>query len=219
MKFKELIYNFIHDKEFRTSKITNVTMYYNYIWACIKIVFGIFFNTLYFCLSGIYTILIAFTKRVFHNNFKNNNERECLKKFLKMAILILVASIIFIMYMSRLFFIDYSYNYNTIIGIVIAAFSFTELGISIGGIVSATKKNDYLMIGIKCCNLSSAFIAIVLTQIALLSLPETINANLYNAISGIVFGSLSMLIGIFMIIFYKKKVKNLPKNEEIQPNL
>ena len=142
-----------------------------------------------------------------------------LKKFLKMAILILVASIIFIMYMSRLFFIDYSYNYNTIIGIVIAAFSFTELGISIGGIVSATKKNDYLMIGIKCCNLSSTFIAIVLTQIALLSLPETINANLYNAISGIVFGSLSMLIGIFMIIFYKKKVKNLPKNEEIQPNL
>ena len=59
----------------------------------------------------------------------------------------------------------------------------------------------------------------MLTQIALLSLPETINANLYNAISGIVFGSLSMLIGIFMIIFYKKKVKNLPKNEEIQPNL
>lgn len=215
LKFKEFAHKFFHDKAFRTSKITHVTMYYNYIWACAKIVFGIFFNTLYFCLSGIYTILIAFTKRVFHNNFGQVGTRESLKKFLKMAILILVASAIFVMYMSRLFFMEYTYTYSTIMGVAIATFSFTELGIAIGGLVSATKKNDYLMTGIKCCNLSSALIAIVLTQIALLSLPETINASFYNAITGVVLGGLSMLIGVFMIIYYKRTIKTLPE-EEIQ---
>lgn len=132
-----------------------------------------------------------------------------------MAILILVASAIFVMYMSRLFFMEYTYTYSTIMGVAIATFSFTELGIAIGGLVSATKKNHYLMMGIKCCNLSSALIAIVLTQIALLSLPETINASFYNAITGVVLGGLSMLIGVFMIIYYKHTIKTLPE-EEIQ---
>lgn len=198
---------FFHDKDYRTSKITMFTMYYNYIWAGIKIIFGIFFSTFYFCLSGIYTILIASTKRVFHNNYNQVDKNTSLKKFLKMAILILVASVIFILYMCRLFFIEYSYSYNKIIGIAVAAFSFTELGISIGGLIRATKKNNFLMMAIKCCNLSSAFIAIVLTQISLLSIKPELNVNFYNALSGVIFGMLSALIGIFMIFYYKKQLK------------
>ena len=219
MKFKDFIHNFFHDKVFRTSKITHVTMYYNYIWATAKIIFGVFFETFFFVLSGIYTILIASTKRVFHNNFRQVETRDSLKKFCKMGILILVASAIFVIYMSRLFFMDYTYTYNKIVGITIAAFSFAELGISIGGLVSATKKNDYLLMGIKCCNLSSALIAIVLTQISLLSITSTIDAALYNAISGVCFGALSMLIGVFMIIFYKKTIKKLPEEGDIQPTI
>lgn len=114
---------------------------------------------------------------------------------------------------------EYTYTYSTIMGVAIATFSFTELGIAIGGLASATKKNDYLMIGIKCCNLSSALIAIVLTQISLLSITSTIDAALYNAISGVCFGALSMLIGVFMIIFYKKTIKKLPEEGDIQPTI
>ena len=136
-----------------------------------------------------------------------------------MGILILVASAIFVIYMSRLFFMDYTYTYNKIVGIKIAAFSFAELGISMGGIVRDNNKNDYLLMGIKCCNLSSALIAIVLTQISLLSITSTIDAALYNAISGVCFGALSMLIGVFMIIFYKKTIKKLPEEGDIQPTI
>ena len=93
--------------------------------------------------------------------------------------------------------------------ITIATFSFAELGLSIYEYTKAIKTNDVLKQTFKGCSLASSCAAMVLTQVALLSATNT-PGNLYNAITGTVFGMLMILIGVYLLInaIQQKRPKN-----------
>jgi len=61
----------------------------------------------------------------------------------------------------------------------------------------------------KLINLVSSFIALVLTQTALLSFSHTGDTSVYNGISGLIFGSLSIIVGVYMIVHSHFAVKGL----------
>ena len=96
-------------------------------------------------------------------------------------------------------------NYDLYTGILIATITFFDIGYSIYGIIKASKNNDIQNKLLKLIHLATALISLELTQSALLSFTMVgINNSLYNGIIGIIVGTSSFVIGIFMII----KAKN-----------
>ena len=202
----------------KTHMINRVSMYKDYGFAAIKIIFGIFVQSYFFIVSGLYSICIGFAKMSFFNGKKigeklDPNSREYreneYRHLARMAFFILMGSIIYVIYMARLFFISSAYNYGEIPAITIAAVSFTEMTLSI---IHLRKAKGALFTGLRSVNLTSAFTAIVLTQVAILSFVDEADYSFYNALSGTIFGGLCIVVAIIMFGYYfsyKKKASKI----------
>lgn len=167
---------------------------YSYVWAVCKIVFGILTASFSFCISGANTLSFGVIKQIFlKQKDKLNNKNQALA----ISILLIISGVLFTAYMSRLFFVESSPKYGLILSIAIAGFAFTELGESIYNFIKAKKSQDILLQNFRAYNLVSSSFAIVLTQIALLSATQT-SGNIYNAITGIVFGGFAIVVGAYM---------------------
>ncbi len=116
---------------------------------------------------------------------------------------IAAAAAVYVVYCARLFiFQKESASYGTIIGVTIAAITFSELGMAAAGIKSMRRRHEPMLEAIKMTNLASALVSVVLTQTALLSLSEG-NHAVYNGLCGVVFGSLAACVGLFMVVRMK----------------
>lgn len=92
------------------------------------------------------------------------------------------------------------------IGILIAAITFTEIGVAIYGIIK--NKNNLKNKVEKQLNLCSAIIALSLTQQALMSFTNPgKDISLYVGIGGIVFSSITIIIGIIIQISLLKEYR------------
>ena len=202
---KRLLFEVIKNQELRIKILTMTTMIYNFVWAICKIIFGICMSAYLFCISGIYNILIGFAKKTFLSN--RNRSTETKTKCIVIGILILIAGIVYSLYTASFLIFPKDGNYGLILSIAIASCSFLELGISIYNIIKARRNNDDMLYSLRCCSLVTACFAIVLTQVALLSATNTINVSIFNSISGILAGTIAIIIGINIIIKSSKKHK------------
>ncbi len=165
MSFKDKIKRFFKEPIRRTKFVTYITMVYNFFWACAKIAFGFFMRSYLYCVSGGYTLLIGFTKRIFiksHNKTTANTSKETVSTL--MGVLLLISGLAFGLYMGSLLIWPREYRYGLIWSIGIAACSFAELGVAIFNLSRVKKKNDILLSSLRCCNFISAIFAIVITQ-------------------------------------------------------
>lgn len=64
------------------------------------------------------------------------------------------------------------------------------------------KSKGALNTGLRCVNLTSAFTAMVLAQIAILSFAYNTDSSLYNAIIGTISEGLCIAVAIIMFIYY-----------------
>lgn len=205
------------NKRFKEERLHNlITMIFNFVWAAIKIIFGIVKLSGFLCVSAIYTFCLGVSKHMFFKGRKQaKTEADSeMQYYLFIGIVICVASICYLIYMVRLFFIPSTTSYGEITAIAIAAMSFTELGFAIYGLIKARKQKDLLTEGLKAINLVSAMAAIVLTQTAILSFTSEDNMSYYNGIGGVVVGALSLILGFYMIIkciVINKKNNNVDK--------
>lgn len=200
--------NFNYFKNADSRKKTNLilSMVYGFVWSIGKILFGAFTGAYFFCVSGASSLLFAFVKKIYLKNFESEQESEKRSQSMAISVLIVVSGLLFTFYMARLFFIDEAQQYGLIWSIAIATASFVELGMSIYNLKKANKTNDVLLQSFRGCNLSASCYAIVLTQVALLSATET-SANLYNAITGVAFGCIAVIIGVICIVRASKTKK------------
>ena len=182
------------------------SMVYAFAWSICKILFGVFSGAYFFCVSGASNLLFAFVKKLYLHNFEKDDKTEKQGKSVTISILMMISGVLFTIYMARLFFVDDIQQYGLIMSITIATASFVEFGLSIFYVVKASKTTDLLLQSFRGCNLISSCYAIVLTQTALLSATNT-QANDYNAITGIMFGLISIGISIiYLINSCKKKI-------------
>lgn len=207
MKLKEF-YNRITEKAKQHKIVLLISLVYSFIWAVCKIIFGAFTYSYFFCISGASTLIFGFIKIIYLKHYKSDDFEEKKGKSIVISILLITSSALFTFYMARLFFISDVNNYGIILSITIAACSFFELSFSIFNYVKAKKTKDILLQSFKGCSLISSCFANVLTQVALLSATGSKN-NFQNAITGILAGCISMLIGtIILIKSLKLKQKN-----------
>lgn len=207
MRLKDKIIS-LKDKAKQRHIVLLISLIYNFIWAICKIIFGAFFASYFFCISGASTLLFGFIKKVYLKHFKSEDKHEKLGKSLTIAILLIISSALFTFYMARLFFIEETKEYGIILSITIATFSFIELGFALYNFYQAKKSNDMLLQSLRGCSLASSCFAIVLTQVALLSACQT-PANNYNGITGVLLGTFAMLIGVYLLIKIIKEQKQI----------
>lgn len=198
MQTKGSFKNFI-EKIKQKKIILLFSLIYNFVWATCKILFGVFTLSYFFCISGAYTLLFGFIKKIYLKNYKTDDADEIKGKSITISILLIISGVLFTFYIARLFFVDSTKEYGLVLSIVIATFSFAELGISIYNFTKAKKTQDLLLQTFKGCSLVSSCFAIVLTQVALLSATGT-PSNFYNAITGIIFGFITIIIGLYLLI-------------------
>jgi ABC-type Fe3+-siderophore transport system permease subunit len=90
-----------------------------------------------------------------------------------MTLTVSFGAVCYIAYMARLFFFPEVDTYSIYEDLAIAAFAFTDLIWAIVSLAKARKQANLVLIGLKCGSLSNGLSAIVLAQIASLSLHQS----------------------------------------------
>lgn len=193
----------LRDKLVQKKIFLKLSLIFNFVWAVCKIIFGVFTFSYFFCVSGASTILFGFVKKVYIKYFNSNDYDEKRTKSIIISVLLIFSSVLFTFYMARLFFIKQTNEYGLIVSILIAAVSFTELILSIYNFIKSKKSTDVLLKSFKGCSLVSSCYAMAITQIALLSATDN-QSNFYNGITGVIFGCIAIIIGLYLLIIAMK---------------
>ena len=169
----------------------------NAILGLIKIILAIFSNSILLFIYSFYNISMSIAKRTSVRE-KQKYEYE---NFYFCGIIVLISSISYVLYSDYIYFNGSNAEYHMYIAIGIATLAFYNITAAIIGLIRAKKRKDIKNQTIKLTNLASSFISMSLTQTAILSFTTKSDMSKYNAIGGIIFGMLSAIVGIYMIIY------------------
>ncbi len=193
-------------KKYRALSFEERTMFhakfsigFNLILAVGKIILGFFVNAVFFVTAGVnffmmlsrFECYLGATKPHLRSfRFRNN----IIGTFLTLA------GIQYTFYMCMLLISRFeTRSYSMLEGTMIAFVSFVELGIAIKGCFNAYGKGHYYR-NIKMTNLCSAFTAMALTAMAILSFADSGQNKDFECWFGIGVGIIIMLIGLYVFI-------------------
>ncbi len=209
----------------KTTINNKVSMSANFAWAVMKLLFAFFISSYFLALSGFYTICIALAKYSYFDGRKEaKTQFKEEKYFQQIASMLIIAGLVYLLYIVQIFLDSHTQSYDLIIAITIALIAFCEIFFSIRGLIKTKNSKDLLLVALKLINVCSALSSLVLTQIALLALPDnTGDYILYNTLFGIFIGIITIFIGIYMFIylksFNKKHYYLLKKHKKYQKNV
>lgn len=213
-KFRKLPY------EEKMVYTVRVSMSMNLLLAVGKVVFGLFYGFL-FCIAGMVNGFIFLSKYECFLGIRNT-KRSFKERNNRIFLFLLLASLIYTLYMARLVFFDIKvYDYTVFVGILIALVSFSEMGIAIYGLIR-TKRSWHYHRDIKIINFCSAMTAIVLAQVAIMSFTNVKDAYFLNGITGMGVGIIMLFLSIFIyfapVVSINGREKNIYELEDIERN-
>lgn len=131
---------------------------------------------------------------------RGKEQRKQIRSYFEIGVAIFGGSICYVVYSIGMFAGRKSPQFNFNIALIIAAYTFTELFLIIRDYIRARKEKNLISEEIKLIGLSSTLICLVLTQTAIMSISYEGDASFYNGLSGIVFGGMAALLGLYMMI-------------------
>jgi len=181
-----------------------IFMIFNYLWGSAKLIVGIIENNWFYGTSGISEILLGLCKTLFFIGVKKEDHKLQEHLYKAIAALIIIANILYVAYMISLYFYPtHLIRLPLWLNIIICCVSFLDLGLSIIGIINNISRKNLLFIARECLSLVWSFQTIVFALASLISaMNQVLSAkqiSTYNASIGIVYGILSIGIGIFML--------------------
>lgn len=190
----------------------------NLFYFLFKILVGIIYRSYFLIAIAIYSVFIGFVKNNCARGLKKNKESiKDIHSYIRGGAVLAISSVFYIVYSATQIFFPTNFQYNMIIAIAIAAFSFYSIVMSIIGVVKA-KGKTMLIKEYKYTNFATAFNNITLTQIAILSFTTSENMSVYNSIMGVIVGLIVLGIGLYLAIDgvmkkrkYYQIVKKYPK--------
>ncbi len=195
----------LFDFKTRNHKLALVAMVTNFGAAAFKIIAAFYISSYFLIVSSFYSLGIGLTVQLFFRGVNRSNLIATKEKkyVVLMYSTLLVSSIIYSFYMIRQFYIEVDeFNYGMVLSLGIAIVSFTELGVAIRGLIKSYYLRDSLLTARKVVTLISALVAIAVTQSAIITF-VTNDGSLtfnYNAILGLIMGSIAILISTTMLI-------------------
>lgn len=185
--------------ENKTVIITKFSIFLNVLLAIGKFILAIFEGVFLF-IAGLLNIFIMISKLECYLGIKYPNKKSFQYRNKMIGFFLMLAGLQYSIYMGRMIFTDIELmKYNEFIGILIATFSFVELGIAIMGCFKSYGKGHYYR-NIKLINLCSALTAIVLTEVAIMSFANEVDTRKLDGMFGLLIGLLIIIISIFILI-------------------
>lgn len=172
-----------------------------------KLVMGALSLSFFTCVSAFYTFGMVMAKCCAMAGILKGEDQKGQHRYYSLAgIILIIASLLYVGYSVRLFFYPATSSYNMYVGIAIATFTFTEIGLNIRGVVRERHNHAPLIHAIKMINLAASIITLTLTQAALLSFASTDHQAqpMANGIIGTITGTSATLIGILMLVRIRK---------------
>ncbi len=198
-KYRELSF------EQKTIWKTIIGLCFSAVLACGKLIIGLFtdYNLVIIAVYTFGLLLAKFQCVLGVKTDKMSFERRNLLT----AVFLFWASVIYIGFMSSMFFIERRIKNNGLLYVLILAFiSFWELGFAIAGLIRTKNKGHYYR-SIKIINFCVALIAILTTQMSILNMQtETGVVSIANAYSGIGVGIFIALCAVYILIAPKTSI-------------
>jgi len=161
------------------------------IISIISLSFFMFANTLYSSGMGIARFIAV--------KMHTQDGKKQIESYRLVGVIISVASICYVLYSVRLFFGGKTGVYSMIIALVIALYTFVEFGINVKEAFRLRKSKALEAKALRAISFSSTLICFVLTQTAIMSFAAEGDNSFANALSGVIFGGLAALIGLYLI--------------------
>lgn len=190
----------------KTEYSTIISIVFNICSGIFQFILGIITKEYFLCLSGFVNFFLLTSKLNCIFGIRNVKNKSFKERNLLVSITLILSGICYILYMARLLIFDIQIKqYNMYIAIIIAAISFTQIGLAINGLVKA-KGHGHLYKDIKVINFTSSLTGIVLTQTALLSMKNSETLNTSAGYFGIGVGFIAILLGVFLLISPKYSI-------------
>lgn len=204
----------LKNQNFQVLKIwmKKITIGKDYFLVIEKIVLGIISHSSFMWINALYSCFLGIARHLCIANLKSNHKKQC-KTYVKVAILLILASIVYGLYNSIELFSGKATTYHLYIAIGIAAFTFFEFGFSIKELIRVSKIHSPISKALAYINFSSICTSFVLTQVVLTALQPEENYAVGNGISAIMFSLIIFITGIVMLK-NAKKLNKVTKNSK-----
>ncbi len=171
------------------SSVTNEKILFIQLSAgTVKIVLGVILQYYSYCISAMYNLMTGVAKYKVRSAESKST-----------GYFVMLSGVLYITYSIYIIRSHRNSSYNIYTGILIAAVIFTEIGMAIYGLVK--HRHDLKRRTEKLLNLCTAIISLSLTQHAILSFTlHGEDISLFVGIGGIVFSSITVIIGLFLQI-------------------
>ena len=142
-------------------------------------------------------------------------KKQQITSYRHVGMIIFISSICYVLYSTRLFFGGKTSDYDMYIALSIALYTFVEFGINIREAIRLRKSNALEAKALRAISFSSTLICFVLTQTSIMSFANENDNSFSNALSGLVFGGLAALVGIYIILDSISNKKKLEQQETV----
>lgn len=197
-----------------TLRIAGASLLINMAIGIGKIVLSIISSSFFIGVSAFYTFALVLA-RIFALLGSDSNKERC--SCFICALILIGASILYIIYSIRLFFTKEACSYHQYAALAIATVTFVEIGVNARGVVQERRNHRLFMQALKMVNLASSLISLTLTQAALLSLSEQtegIDRSLATGFLGFLMGTSAAVIGVLLLIKTSRKRSSQPSLPE-----
>ena len=164
-----------------------------------KILIGIVFSSFFMYVNALYSAGMG-VARSMALRMDGKSRRRQITIYRRIGMILSGAGLCYALYSVRLFLggITGVYSMNT--ALIIALYTFIEFGINIRGAIRLRKSRSLRAKALRAISFSATLLCFALTQTAILSFAAEGDNNFYNALSGMAFGVLAAIRGIFVIL-------------------
>ncbi len=184
----------------RSLHITGATGSFSVLLGLGKIISGLLSFSVFACMNGCYTLGMALARYcALAGLLQKNKERDSYFYYRLSGIIMVIASLLYVIYSLWTIWHPKMVYYGEIIAITIAAITFTEIGINLQGVLKYRKAKLPVIHAIKTINLGTSLISLVLTQAAILSFADENQNPFVNGILGSLMGGVAALLGCYLV--------------------
>ncbi len=188
---------------------TRSSMIWNIIVALYKISLAYMSHSVLILLYAFYDISLIITKTTFIKKLKDESERYYI-----VGLIVMASSILYIIYSIRILAGESPIRYNLYLSIAITVISVLDLVLAIVGIKHARKRMNLEEETSKLISLATSLISLSLTPTAIMSFTKIDNVTFYMGVLGVIFGTLSVFIGIYMLFYIRYSLNVYGKKEQ-----
>lgn len=164
-----------------------------------KLLITIVSLSVFMLLNAFYSLGMGIAKYMAYG-IKGKGKREQIIVFRQIGCVIVATGLCYVFYSIRLFVTSERIYFPPIIANIIAIYTFIEFGLNIRNYIKIWNNHDLESEAIRHIRLSATLISFVMTQVAILSFAAEDFPLTSSGLSGIIFGGMAALIGVYMVI-------------------